>query len=81
MSDRPHAGTALVVLATLGHPDREGDLIVPGALVNGPNDLAAVSSEEHAVIKHGAEPVGEARVFERDGRLWGEITYYEDNNE
>ena len=28
------AGTALVVLATLNHPDREGDLILPGALAN-----------------------------------------------
>ena len=72
------AGTALVVLATLGHPDREGDLIVPGALAN---DLAAVSSGEHAVILSNEEPVGEARLFERDGRLYGEVTYYEDAND
>jgi hypothetical protein len=69
------AGTALVVLATLGHPDREGDLILPDSLAN---DLAAVSSGEHAVIKSGEDPVGEARLFERDGRLWAQITYYED---
>jgi hypothetical protein len=72
------AGTALVVLATLGHPDREGDLIVPGALAN---DLAVVSSGEHAVILSNEEPVGEARLFERDGRLYGEVTYYEDAND
>jgi hypothetical protein len=70
-------GTALVVLATLGHPDREGDLILPGSLAN---DLAVVSSGEHAVIKRGEDPVGEARLFERDGRLWGQVTYYEDDD-
>jgi hypothetical protein len=75
MSQR--AGTALVVLATLGHPDREGDLILPDSLAN---DLAAVSSGEHAVIKLGEEPVGQARLYERDGRLWGEVTYYEDDD-
>jgi hypothetical protein len=72
------AGAALVVLATLGHPDREGDLIVPGALAN---DLAVVSSGEHAVILGNEEPVGEARLFERDGRLYGEVTYYADTND
>jgi len=71
------AGTALVVLATLGHPDREGDLILPDSLAN---DVAVVSRAEHAVIKLGEEPVGEARLFERDGRLWGEVTYYEDDD-
>jgi hypothetical protein len=75
MSDRPPAGTALVVLATLNHPDREGDLIVPGSLAN---DRAAVSRSEHAVIRLGEEPVGEAHLFERDDRLWGVVMYYED---
>jgi hypothetical protein len=68
-------GTALVVLATLGHPDREGDLIMPGSLVNA---RAAVSSGEHAVLLGNEEPVGEAQLYERDGRLWGEVTYYQD---
>jgi len=76
MSGAP-AGTALVVLATLGHPDREGDLILPGALAN---DTAVVSSSEHAVMFGGEQPVGEAHLFERDGRLWAEVLYYEDNN-
>jgi hypothetical protein len=67
-----------VVLATLGHPDREGDLIVAGSLAN---DLAVVSSGEHAVILGNEEPVGEARLYERDGRLWGEITYYADGDD
>ena len=71
------AGTALVVLATLNHPDREGDLILPGALAN---DLAAVSSSEHAVVLLGEQPVGEARLFERDGRLWATVSYYEDQD-
>ncbi len=66
------SGSALVVLATLDHPDREGDLIVSGALAN---DRAVVSSAEHAVFLGKEEPVGEARLFEKDGRLWGEVTY------
>ena len=70
------AGTALVVLATLGHPDREGDLIVAGSLANRPDQLAAVSSDGHAVILGAEEPVGSARVFERDGRLMAEVLYY-----
>ena len=69
------AGSALIVLATLNHPDREGDLIVEGALAN---DTAAVSSSEHAVLLGNEDPEGEARLFERDGRLWAEITYYHD---
>lgn len=73
------AGSALVVLATLGHPDREGDLIVAGSLANGPDELAAVSSREHAVLLGSEEPVGEARVFEKDGRLWAEVTYYDES--
>jgi hypothetical protein len=72
------AGTALVVLATLGHPDREGDLIVAGSLAN---DRAVVSSGEHAVILGNEEPVGEARLYERDGRIYGEVTYYADTND
>jgi hypothetical protein len=68
------AGSALVVLASLGHPDREGDLVLPGSLVN---ELAAVSSGEHAVILSNEEPVGEARLYEQDGRLWAEVTYYD----
>ena len=69
------AGTALVVLASLDHPDREGDLIVPGSLAN---DRAVVSSAEHAVLTGGEDPVGEAKLFERDGRLWAEVSYYDD---
>ena len=70
------AGSALVVLATLGHPDREGDLVLAGALAN---ELAVVSSGEHAVLLGDEEPVGEARLFERDGRLWAEVMYYGDS--
>lgn len=70
------AGSALVVLATLGFPDREGDLILPGALAN---DVAAVSRDQHSVILLGEEPIGEADLFERDGRLWGRITYYDED--
>ena len=65
-------GKALVVLATLGHPDREGDLILPGALAN---DEAVVSAKEHGVLFNDEAPVGTARVWEADGRLWAEVTY------
>jgi hypothetical protein len=69
------AGTALVVLASLGFVDREGDLILPGSLAN---TAAVVSRHNHSVILDGEDPVGLARLFERDGRLWGQIAYYED---
>jgi hypothetical protein len=69
------SGRALVVLATLGFPDRDGDLILPNSLAN---ERAVVSSGEHRVL-HGQEPVGEARLFEKDGRLWGDVTWYPDD--
>jgi hypothetical protein len=65
-------GTALVVLATLDHPDREGDLIVSGSLAN---DRAVVSSSEHAAFLGDEAPVGWARLFEEAGRLWAEVHY------
>jgi hypothetical protein len=71
------AGSALVVLASLGFVDREGDLVLPASLAIG---RAVVSRHGHSVILDGEEPVGEARLFERDGRLWAEITYYPDED-
>ena len=69
------SGKALVVLATLGHVDRDGDLILPGSLLN---PRALVSSRQHAVVTKGEDPVGEARLYEKDGRLWGEVEWYPD---
>lgn len=71
------SGSALVVLASLGHVDRDGDLILPDSLVN---DSAVVSDGEHSVL-FGSDPVGTARLYERDGRLWGEVTYDETNDD
>lgn len=72
------AGRSLVILATLGRVDREGDLVLPNSLANGPEDLAAVSRHGHSVILDGEQPVGEARVYEEAGQLRAEITYYPD---
>ncbi len=69
----------MVVLCTLNHPDREGDLIPDNALANGATELAVVSAgapgKEHGVINHDEDPVGTARLYEKDGRLWAEVNY------
>jgi hypothetical protein len=70
-------GRALVVLATLSRIDRDGDLILPDSLDNGPDDLVPISAWEHQLVfDDQALPVGQAKVFEREGRLMAEVEFF-----
>ena len=68
------ASRARAVLATLGVVDRDGDLILPGALVN---DVAKVSSWEHAAMLDAELPVGRATLREDGDQLVAEIKYFD----
>lgn len=65
------AGTATVIVATLGVVDRDGDVIERGALLN---TTAVVSRKEHAVM-HGEDPVGRAVLEERGSQLLAHIVF------
>lgn len=64
-------GSATVLVATLGVVDRDGDIVLPGALAN---REAIVSRFNHAAVR-GADPVGSARLEERGERLLGHVQY------
>jgi hypothetical protein len=68
----PWDNVTVAVVATMGTVDRDRQLILPGALVN---TDAYVSAWNHSA-KYGAEsPVGEAYLWEENGRLYAQVTY------
>lgn len=78
------ASSIKAVVASYNTCDRDRDLILPGALLNGPDDLVIVSSWNHSAApprdKEGRvtgpakeAPVGVARLWEEDNRLWADV--------
>ncbi len=72
----PAQAPVLAMIATLGVVDRDGDLILPGGLVEHEHPII-VSEWNHSSLPRfgGRPPVGSAKIFEVANMIFAEVAY------
>jgi hypothetical protein len=67
-------GHVTAVIATLNVVDRDGDVILPGAVPNG--SRIKISEYSHDIIEDGMLPAGKGKLYERANQLVMEGEYF-----